>query len=402
MSNARMRMSNGDKGKISKDVIILGLVSFFTDVSSEMIFPNIALFLTLVLGAGTELVGLVEGVADSMASIVDIFSGYFSDKLGKRKQFVLFGYRLSSVVKLGIALSTTWWMVLLMRGGERIGKSIRSSPRDALIAAASPKEIRGKAFGLHRAMDTAGAVIGPLIAFGLLSLYGSTEAGFRNTFLIAIIPAFIAVAIIVLLVREPAPEAAPAAQKRPSFWESLKTMPPGFYPFLKVSLLFSLAYFSFSFFILRATDMGVKPADVLLFYTLYNVVYALASVPVGMLSDKIGRKPVIGGAFALYGLICVGFALGTAWWHAALLFALYGVFVAADDSVNKAYISDITREDKRSMALGTYNTAVGVVYLPASILVGVLWAVAGPVTGFLVSAAIALVSAPALLLFCRD
>jgi MFS family permease len=148
--------------------------------------------------------------------------------------------------------------------------------------------------------------------------------------------------------------------------------------------------------------MGVKPADVLLFYTLYNIMYALASVPVGMLSDKVGRKSVIGGAFALYGLICVGFALGTAWWHAALLFALYGVFVAADDSVNKAYISDITSEEKRSMALGAYNTAVGVVYLPASILIGALWAVAGPVTGFLVSAGIALVSVPALLLFCRD
>lgn len=395
-------MAEGKEKKISKDVIILGLVSFFTDVSSEMIFPNIALFLTLVLGASTEIVGLVEGVADSMASIVDILSGYFSDKLGKRKQFVLFGYGLSSFVKLGIALSTTWWTVLIMRGFERVGKSIRTAPRDALIASVSSKEVRGKAFGLHRAMDTMGAVIGPLIAFALLSFYGSTEAGFRNTFLIAIIPAFIAVAIIVFLVREPSPEAAPEAKKRPSFWDSLKNMPPGYYSFLKVSLLFSLAYFSFSFFILRATGMGVQPADVLLFYTLYNIMYALSSVPVGILSDKVGRKPVIAGAFALYGLICVGFALGTAWWHAAMLFALYGVFVAADDSVNKAYISDITSEDKRSMALGAYNTAVGIVYLPASLLVGVLWTVAGPVTGFLVSAGIAIISAPALLLFCRD
>jgi MFS family permease len=395
-------MDQGDKGKISRDVIILGIISFFTDVSSEMIFPNIALFLTLVLGAGTEIVGLVEGVADSMSSIVDIFSGYFSDKLGKRKQFVLFGYGLSSVVKLGIALSTTWWMVLITRGVERIGKSIRTSPRDALIAAASPQEIRGKAFGFHRAMDTAGAVIGPLIAFALLSIYGATASGYRNTFLIAIIPAFIAVAIIAAYVREPSPEAAPEAKKRPSFWESLKDLPPSYYPFLKVSLLFSLAYFSFSFFILRATSMGVTPADVLLLYTFYNIMYMLASVPVGMLSDKVGRKPVIAGSFALYGLICAGFAFGTSWWQAALLFALYGVFVAADDSVNKAYISDITPAEKRSTAMGAYNTAVGVVYLPASLLVGALWAFAGPVIGFMAAALIAIISAPALLLFCRD
>ncbi len=394
-------MANGNNGKISKDVIILGLVSFFTDVSSEMIFPNIALFLTLVLGAGKELVGLVEGVADSTASIIEIFSGYFSDKLGKRTQFVLFGYGLSSVVKLGIALSTTWWMVLVMRGLERVGKGIRTAPRDALIAAASSKEIRGKAFGLHRAMDTAGAIIGPLLAFVLLSFYGSTETGFRNTFLIAVIPAVLAVAVIALFVREPKAAAAPAPVKKPSFWEALKEMPPGYKTFLKVSLLFSLSYFSFAFFILRAADIGVKPEDVLLLYVFYNIVYALASVPAGSLSDRIGRKPVIAGAFALYAVVCAGFALASEWWHAALLFGLYGIFVAADESVNKAYISDIAREEKRSMALGAYNTAVGVVYLPASILVGVLWTVAGPVTGFMVAAGIALVSAPLLLIFCK-
>jgi MFS family permease len=203
-------------------------------------------------------------------------------------------------------------------------------------------------------------------------------------------------------VKEPSPEAAPEAKKRTPFWESLKGLPQAYYPFLKVSLLFSLAYFSFSFFILRATGMGVTPADVLLLYTLYNVMYMLASVPVGILSDRIGRKPVIVGAFALYGLICIGFALWSTWWQATLLFALYGVFVAADDSVNKAYISDITPPEKRSTAMGAYNTATGVVYLPASLLVGALWAFAGPVVGFLVAGGIAIISVPAFLLFCRD
>lgn len=394
-------MAEKNNGKIGQNVITLGIVSFFTDVSSEMVFPNIALFLTLVLGAGKEAVGLVEGVADSIASLVEIFSGYFSDKLGKRKQFVLFGYGLSSAVKLGIALSTTWWMVLLMRGLERIGKGMRTAPRDAIIAASAGKEMRGRAFGLHRAMDTAGAIIGPLLAFWLLSVFGATGEGYRTVFLIAVIPAFIAVAVIVLFVREPKPEAAPAAASRPKFWDALRQMPQEYKAFLKVSLLFSLSYFSFAFFILRAADIGVKPENVLLLYVFYNVVYALSSIPGGWLSDKIGRKPVIAGAFALYAVVCAGFALASEWWHAALLFGLYGIFVAADESVNKAYISDMIREDRRSTALGAYNTAIGVAYLPASIMVGVLWTVAGPFVGFMAAAGIALVSAVALLVCCK-
>jgi MFS family permease len=394
-------LAEKNNGKIGQNVITLGIVSFFTDVSSEMVFPNIALFLTLVLGAGKEAVGLVEGVADSIASLVEIFSGYFSDKLGKRKQFVLFGYGLSSAVKLGIALSTTWWMVLLMRGLERIGKGMRTAPRDAIIAASAGKEMRGRAFGLHRAMDTAGAIIGPLLAFWLLSVFGATGEGYRTVFLIAVIPAFIAVAVIVLFVREPKPEAAPAAASRPKFWDALRQMPQEYKAFLKVSLLFSLSYFSFAFFILRAADIGVKPENVLLLYVFYNVVYALSSIPGGWLSDKIGRKPVIAGAFALYAVVCAGFALASEWWHAALLFGLYGIFVAADESVNKAYISDMIREDRRSTALGAYNTAIGVAYLPASIMVGVLWTVAGPFVGFMAAAGIALVSAVALLVCCK-
>ncbi|MCX6773432.1 MAG: MFS transporter [Candidatus Micrarchaeota archaeon] len=336
-------MAKNKEGKIGQNVITLGIVSFFTDVSSEMVFPNIALFLTLVLGAGKELVGLVEGVADSVASLVEIFSGYFSDKLGKRKQFVLFGYGLSSIVKIGIALSTTWWMVLIMRGLERIGKGLRESPRDAIIASSAGKEVRGRAFGLHRAMDTAGAVIGPLLAFVLLSMFGATGEGYRNVFLIAVIPAFMAVAVIVLFVREPAKAAIAPAKKTP-FWEALRQMPKEYKTFLKVSLIFSLSYFSFAFFILRATDLGIKPEDVLLLYVFYNIVYALASVPGGWLSDKIGRKPVIAGAFALYAVICVGFALATTWWHAALLFGLYGIFVALVEIVNKSNISDMVKE----------------------------------------------------------
>jgi len=386
---------------IQRNVYLLGAVSFLNDVSSEMIFPLIPLFVTTILGASAQLLGLIEGVADSAASLMDIFVGYFSDRAGERKKFVFLGYGLSSATKIGIALSTTWWHVLLMRGTERVGKSIRTSPRDAMIAESTPKELRGKAFGLHRAMDTAGAIAGPLIALAILSAIGSTEPGYRAVFYAALIPAFLAVLVILLFVREPKKAAAKAVAKRPSFWESLRQTTHEYRAFLSVSALFSLSYFSFAFLIIRAADLGVSAQDVLLMYVLYNVVYALSSIPGGMLSDRVGRKPVIAGAFLVYAAVCLGFAFATSWLHAALLFALYGVFVALDESVNKAYISDLVTTEKRGISLGAYNTLVGAAYLPASIVAGALWAAFGPATTFLFAAIIAAVSAIGILVACR-
>jgi MFS family permease len=380
-----------DNKRISPIVYVLGVVSFLTDVSSEMIFPIIPLFLTSILGASTAILGLIEGIADSTASLVEIFSGYFSDRLGKRKQFVLAGYTISSCVKVAIAFSTTWWQVLFARGLERVGKGVRESPRDALIASSTGAEVRGKAFGIHRAMDTAGAIIGPIIAYLILMQFGSMEPGFRVVFLAALVPAFLAVLVIALFVREP--EKAVPPKNRPSFWDALRQMTPQYKTFLKVSLLFSVSYFSFAFFIVRAANMGIGTASVLIMYVFYNIMYAVSSVPVGVLSDRIGRKPVIACAFTLYGLVCLGFALSSQWWQAAALFGLYGVFVAADDSVNKAFISDMTGEEKRGVALGAYNTAIGAAYLPASIIIGALWVAFGPVIGFSFAAAVALVSA---------
>jgi len=323
-----------DEKRISPTVYVLGVVSFLTDVSSEMIFPILPLFLTMVLGAGKEVLGLIEGIADSTASLVEIFSGYFSDKSGKRKQFVIAGYGISSLVKVAIALSTTWWQVLIARGLERVGKGIRESPRDALIASSTGAEVRGKAFGIHRAMDSAGAIIGPIIAYLILLQFGSLEPGYRTVFLAALVPAFLAVLVISLFVREP--ENAVPPKSRPPFWDALRQMTPQYKTFLKVSLLFSISYFSFAFFIVRAADMGISTG---------------------------------------------------------LVLAMYVIFVAADDSVNKAYIADMIGQEKRGLALGAYNTAIGAAYLPASIIIGALWAISGPVVGFSFGAAIALASA---------
>ncbi|VVB99617.1 Multidrug resistance protein MdtG [uncultured archaeon] len=391
---------------IKQNVIILGIVSFLTDVSSEMIFPILPVFLTTILGIGKEAIGFIEGVADSASSLLDILVGYWSDK-GHRKKFVIAGYGLSSFSKLGIALASTWPFFLVFRGVERIGKSIRTSPRDAIIAASSGKETRGKAFGLHRAMDTLGAVLGPAIAYVILAWLGSTESGYHAVFYAALIPAFLAVAVIWFFVREPKAKQLPPALtakekvKQIGFWQKLKLLTGDYKRFLLVSCLFSLAYFSYALLIVRASEIGISAENILLIYILYNIVYMVFSVPIGQLSDRIGRKPIIVTSFFLYALIVAGFIFASNFWQVAALFAIYGIFVTTDESVNKAYISDMVKEKERGIALGAYNTAVGAVYLPASAIFGALWAGFGAPVAFGAAALVAAISGVAMLVYAK-
>ncbi|MDD5172073.1 MAG: MFS transporter [Candidatus ainarchaeum sp.] len=374
----------------------MGVVSFLTDVSSEMVFPIIPLFLTTVLGVGAEIVGLIEGVADSISSLLDIFFGYWSDLRGRRKDFVVAGYGLSAILKAGLVFATIWQQILLIRGLERVGKSIRTSPRDAIIAGSTEEKKRGAAFGLHRAMDTAGAVVGPLVALAILTAFGQGESGYRTVFLFGLIPAALAVLTIILFVREPKKTVQEEVVKKPHFWESLRMLSQDYKRFLMVSCLFSLAYFSFALLIVRASDIGISTQDILLTYVLYNVVYAITSMPIGALSDRIGRKYVIAASFLLYALICVGFIFVSEFWQVVALFAVYGIFVAADESVNKAYIADMVGEKSRGIALGAYNSAVGAVYLPANAIFGVIWAVLGTTAAFGAAAVVAAVSGVAM------
>jgi len=381
---------------ITRNVFVLGIVSFLTDVSSEMVFPILSIFLSVVLGAGKEVIGLVEGVGDSIASLTDIIFGYWSDRIGGRKRFVVAGYGLSSVLKAGLLFANAWPQVLLIRGFERLGKSMRTPARDAIIAASADKAARGKAFGFHRMMDTLGAIAGPAVAFVVLSTLGENEAGFRMLFTIALIPAFLAVLTIVFFVKEPKAKTEENTV-RPGFWASLRALNGRYKRFLGISCLFSLAYFSFALLMLRAVEIGLAVQDTLLAYLIFNGVYALSSVPIGALSDRIGRKPVIAAAFVLFGIVCAGFIYATGIGEVIALFAVYGLFVAADESVNKAHISDMTDEKTRGVALGAYSSAVGAVYLPANALFGMLWAVFGaPVA--LGAAAVIAVSAGALML----
>jgi MFS family permease len=388
---------------IKTNVIVLGIASFLNDVSSEMIFPILPVFLRAVMGVGTEIIGIIEGIADSASSLLDIFIGYLSDMRFKRKDFVIAGYSISSISKLGIALSNTWPAVLIFRAADRFGKSVRTSPRDAIIAASALSAVRGKAFGLHRAMDTMGAIVGPLVAYGILSIIGNNPEGYRTVFLLASIPAFLVLIVLFFFLKEPKKVQTNKNQKakRLNFWQSLHQLSNTYKRYLLVSGIFSLSYFSFALLIVRANDIGILPQDILLIYVLYNIVYTLLSMPIGSLSDHIGRKPMIVASFLLYALVMIGFAYLSALWQLAVLFVLYAIFVAADETVNKAYISDLTNDKTRGIGLGAYNSAMAAVYLPASVLFGTGWAMFGAQTAFLAAASLAIVASLAMILYVR-
>ncbi len=394
-----MRLLSG----IRRNVLLLGLASFFTDVSSEMILPTLPVFLAVFLGVGKEVIGLIEGVANSLSSLLDIFFGHWSDSGSKRKPFVVAGYGLSSLSKAGTALSASWLPLALFRWTDRLGKSIRSAPRDAIIAASSDKSVRGKAFGLHRAMDTLGAVVGPTIAILLLYSLGEKASTYRAIFATAVLPAFIAVAIIYFFVREPEKAAMEnkKEEKQLGFWQKIRQLSSRFKRFLAISCLFSLSYFSFAFLILRASEIGLKTESVLLAYILFNIVYAVFSIPAGSLSDKIGRKKVIAGSFILYAIVSLGFAFAASILHVAVFFALYGVFVAAYESVAKAHVSDLSDEKHRGLALGAYKTATGAVLLPSSLIFGGIWAAFGAAAAFIGAALVALAAGIAMMAYAK-
>ncbi|MDH4222269.1 MAG: MFS transporter [candidate division Zixibacteria bacterium] len=352
---------------IKKNIFFLGLVSFLTDVSSDMIYPLLPVFLTDVLGASRVFVGLIEGIAESTASLLKIFSGWFSDKIGKRKPVVILGYSLSSLSKPLLALVTSGWQVLFLRFGDRVGKGLRTSPRDALIAESSSETKRGTSFGLHRAMDSAGAIFGPLLAFLLLPLLNEN---YRHLFLLASIPAFFSVLVLFFWVREAKErKRAETSQTKKAFAFDGK-----FKLFILVVAVFTLGNSSDAFLFLRANGLGIKLVFVPLLWGLFNLVYTLSSTPAGILSDRIGRRKVILMGFAIYGFSYFGFAFATSSIHIWLLFALYGLYYGLADGALRAFVADLVKEeDKRGTAYGFYHGAVGLCTLPASLILGYLW-----------------------------
>lgn len=371
------------KAGLSRNVVWLALVSFFTDISSEMTLTTLPLFLTNVLGVRTAIVGLIEGLAETTASIMKIFSGYISDRLGKRKWLTFAGYGLSAVSKPFLYFAASWEAVLGIRFADRLGKGIRTAPRDALIADSATADNRGASFGLHRAGDTAGAFVG--LALAAVIIYATQKFGLamtRETYqtlvLVGIIPAFVALVILALFVKE----VAAGDRKTELMRLSLRGFSPRFKAFLVIVILFTLGNSSDAFLLLRAQNVGLSVFQISLMLVVFNLIYSLVSTPAGTLSDRVGRRRLIVAGWLVYGLIYLGFGLARAGWQIWALYAAYGIYYGAVEGTAKALVADIVPAEKRGTAYGVYNAAVGLSAFPASFIAGVLWQGVGKWQGF--------------------
>lgn len=375
-----------------RNVWALGLVSLFNDVSSEMIYPLLPLFMTQVLGAGTAFVGLVEGIAESTASILKLFSGWVSDRLRKRKAIVVGGYLLSSIARPAIAAATQGWHVLAVRFLDRAGKGARAAPRDALLSDSAGPENRGLAFGFQRAMDHAGAVLGPLAAIALLAVWPSD---FRRVFLLAAVPAAAALLIAWLLVTEKVPPSQAAAAP-PNL--TLKPFSRTFKAYLLLIVIFTLGNSSDAFLLLRASDAGIPAGSLPLLWLALHVSKMAFSVPGGAASDRLGRRGVIAAGWGVYALAYAGFAAAGETWQVWGLFIFYGLYFGLTEGAEKAFVADLVPVSLRATAYGLYSFAVGIAALPASLLTGWLYQIAGPAVAFGTGAALSLAAAVGMLL----
>lgn len=353
------------------NVIILGIASFLTDVSTEMVYPLLPLYLTSArIGASPAIVGIIEGISESLASLLRVFSGAWSDRIQQRKPIAILGYATSTIGKLFLYLSNTWQLVLVGRISDRFGKGIRTAPRDALIADSTPPDKRGNAFGLHRALDTAGASLGVILAY---LLFISFNDSFSHVFLLALIPAFLGVGILFLVREKIVPRQETTVKE--AWWKNFgarwRALDRRLKLFLVIIFIFALGNSSNQFLLLRAKSLGNDDATVILMYLVFNLVYAILSWPAGRLSDRIGRKTLLVLGYLTYGIVYFGFALATAtalW----MLFAVYGIYIALTEGVEKAFVSDIAPQDLRATLIGLHATATGIGLLPASMLAGFL------------------------------
>lgn len=363
-------------------VIALGLVSLFADISSEMVYPLLPFFLSGVLGASTVAIGIIEGIAESTATTVNLFSGWLSDHIGKRKGLAMLGYTLAALMRPVVGISAIWQQVLGARFIDRVGKGIRTSPRDALVASSAPPELRGKAFGIQRSLDHTGAVLGPLVAMALLFLMthslmpekqpsADTAHALRTIFKLAVIPGLIAVVILWFGVKEKPPEPGAARKGLPTI--SFRSLRGPFGVYCLVATLFAVGNSSNMFLLLRAQNLGLGTGLIPAAYVLMYIVAAILSTPAGILSDRLGRRGMLMAGFCVSALVYAGFGLTG---HAALtwlLFAGYGLYIALTDGMQRAYAADLAPKEILGTAMGTFNAMTGIALLPASFIAGWLW-----------------------------
>lgn len=379
--------------RLPRSVWLLGLISLVNDSASELVYPLVPLYLSSVLMAGPRVLGLIEGVAEALASLLKLWAGVMVDRSGRSKPWVVAGYGLAGLARPLIAFVAGWPTLLALRLADRIAKAVRAAPRDALLAANIAPGQRGLAFGLHRAMDNAGAVIGPLLAWALLS----AGVPLGRVFLWAIVPGLLCVALTLAVKEAPPPDAAP-----PSFSWTLAGLPPALRRYLVVVALFTLGNSSNMFLLLRAKELGVAQAQVPLLWAAVSGVAALFAVPLGGLSDRVGRVRLLVAGYVAYAAFYVGMALwAEPGWRLYLLFGVYGVFMAATEGVERALLADLTPPEQRGTAFGWLNLVMGAMLLPASLLFGWLWEGMSAAVAFGFSAACALAAAALLTAWVR-
>jgi MFS family permease len=364
------------------NVWAVSVTSFFMDVSSEMVINILPLFLANVLGVRTALIGVIEGVAEATSSILKLFSGWLSDKLKTRKWIAVAGYAISAISKPFFYFANTWGIVAGVRWADRVGKGVRTAPRDALVADSVSCENRGRAFGFQRAADTAGAMLGILIALVVIWIaQANTTLLSANTFqtivLISLIPAVLAVISLIIGSKD-----VVIAEQRPMPKFAFKSLGKPFMLFMVIVGLFDLGNSSDAFLVLRAQERGMSIIGILSMLVVFNLVYTLVSSPAGRLSDKVGRKRLIIGGWIVYALIYLGFGFAQTAWHIYVLYVIYGFYYGMAYGTTKAMVADLVPEELRGTAYGTYNAILGILDFPASLIAGLLWQGAGSWTGF--------------------
>jgi MFS family permease len=383
---------------LSRTVRALGIVSLLNDFSSEIAVRTLPLFLANVLGVKISIIGLIEGIAESTATLLKLFSGYLSDRLRQRKALTLWGYGLSNISKPLLYFATSWGLVLFVRFLDRVGKGIRTAPRDALIADSTPPELRGRAFGFNKAMDKAGAVMGLLCAAGVLyfiqqNSIGLTRESYQWLVLLAVLPGLAAVGVIAKWVDD-----RPRSPRRESpvlFWAQ---MDGRFWAFIGLLILFTLGNSSDAFLMLRAQTLGFSTVEIFLVVAAFNLVVTLTSTKGGSLSDILGRRGLILASWLIYAVIYFGFAVASSWWHVWILYAGYGLYYGAFLGASSALVADLVPDHLRGTAYGIFNAAIGIAALPASLLAGILWDWYGSAAPFLIGGGLALIAAVGLLL----
>ncbi|HWR12173.1 MAG TPA: MFS transporter [Rectinemataceae bacterium] len=371
------------------NVIMIGLVSFFADLSTEMVYPLIPLYLTTVFGATPALVGVIEGIAESLASLLKVFSGYATDKYRKKKPIAFFGYSTGLVYKMALIFASSWVGILAARVIDRFGKGIRTAPRDVLVSESSDATKLGHSFGLHKALDMAGSAAGILLAFFIMKA-GNGAFAFKRIFLFSCVPTLMAL-FMFLFIKE---TGKPRESRAPlNVFSGLRHLDSRLKLYLVVVFIFTLGNSSNTFLLLRAGNVGFDSASVVLLYFLYNIVSSLLSIPLGRLSDRVGRKRVLIAGYVTFAIVYSGFAWAPGKATIIAAFALYGVFTAMTAGVERAFIAEIAPAELRGTMLGLHSTIVGIALLPASVMAGLLWNAFGPALPFALGAGLSLAAA---------